>query len=199
MYRKSIIDKISYVFAILAVIGISIIIAFFARRSYDRSVQLKVMSEYEARLAQLSKEDLDHNSYVSSTEYKALDGETLAILSLDRLNIKVSVAEGIGKDTLRISAGHFEETAMPGEGNFSIAGHSSMVYTCLFNSLHKAVVGDIINVTSTNGKHSYIVSDIVTVDPTDMEYLETTNESVITIVTCTNSGKNRLIIRGIEI
>lgn len=197
--RQSIIDRISYVFALIAVIGIAIIIAFFARRARDRSVQLKVIREYENRLAMLNKEGLDHNSYISSNEYKALDGETLAILSLDRLNIKVSVAEGIASDTLRISAGHFEETAMPGEGNFSIAGHSSMIYTCLFNSLHKAVVGDIINVTSTNGKHSYIVSEIITVDPTDMEYLDNTNESVITIVTCTNSGKNRLIIRGIEI
>ena len=126
-----------------------------------------------------------------------VNGIALCVIELKKAN--VSVAEGIDKDVLRISAGHFPDSAMPGEGNFSIAGHSSRIYTCLFNDMHKAVIGDTILVDTRNGTHRYLISDIKTVDPDDLFVIQDTRESVITIVTCTNSGKNRLIIRGVEV
>ena len=78
-----------------------------------------------------------------------------------------------------------------------------MLYTCLFNDLDNAVIGDNITVTTKNQKVNYIISDILTLDPEDVYVVEDTNESIITIVTCekfTNfrGGNKRLVIRGIE-
>ena len=65
--------------------------------------------------------------------------------------------------------------------------------------MRDAVVGDTIDVTTKTGKHEYIVSSITTVEPDEVEIIDHVNESIITIVTCTNGGKERLIIRGIEV
>jgi len=180
-------------------VGAALLGGYLFRRNLDRDKQLKIMAEFEAQIASSITTDDHIYTGTGTNDYTAIDGQTLAILRLDRLGIRVSVAEGIEKDILRISAGHFPNSDMPGDGNFAIAGHSSIVYTCLFNDIHKAVYGDIITVTTRNEIHQYIVTDIIVVDPTAVELLNSTNESVITIVTCTNSGQERLIIRGLEV
>ena len=180
-------------------VGIALLSGFLLRRNMEREKQLQIMAEFEAKIADRQSAGDHLYTGAGTSDYTAIDGQTLAILRLDRLNIKVSVAEGIEKDILRLSAGHFPGSEMPGEGNFAIAGHSSLVYTCLFNGMYNAVRGDIITVTTRTEKHEYVITDITVVEPTDVELLDHTNESVITIITCTNSGKERLIIRGIEV
>lgn len=184
---------------VLAVIGLAFIGGFFIRRALDRKQQLKMMEAYEKRMAELGEESDHHYVGGLDPDIKYVDGDTIAILRLDRLGIKVAVTQGTDKDALRVSAGHFNGGDMPGEGNFAIAGHSSLIYTCLFNKMHDAVVGDEIDVLSDTGKHRYVVSEIRVASPYETDVVEHTNESVLTIVTCTNNGKERLIIRGVEV
>lgn len=183
------------------VVGLAMTAGFFARRYKERQTQLRVMAAFEEKIASAHQLDNDHayTGSMSTSHIDIPDGDTIAILELERLGIKVSIAQGIDKDVLHISAGHFPGTAMPGQGNFAIAGHSSMVYTCLFNDLHKAVVGDKIIVTTRTGRHKYLISEIKVVSPTDTELLNPTRESIISIITCTNKGRERLLLKGIEI
>lgn len=188
----------------ILVLGLSILIGFFIRRGIDRKNELQLMASFEERLAKLKDSGLDHHytgGTVETPEYSEmsyLNGDVIAILSLDRLGIKVAVTEGVGKETLRISAGHFPGGDMPGEGNFSVAGHSSFVYTCLFNDLHKAVEGDEIDVFTEKGRFRYIVTDVMSVSPDRVDLVDHTDKSILTIVTCNSGGTERLIIRGIE-
>lgn len=168
-------------------------------RYQTRQIQLSIIRDFEnAYRTDLQDEDHVYTG-ARKNDYTAVEGATIAILRLDRLGIKVSIAEGTDRDVLRIAAGHFPGTAMPGNGNFSIAGHSSDEYVCLFNDIHKAVIGDEIIITTRERLHRYLVSDITVAGPEEVGYVGNTNESVITIVTCTESGTSRLIIRGIEI
>ena len=182
------------------VIGLAMTGGFFGRRYLERQTQLRVMAQFEEKLR--SDHQLDgHHEYTGSASASLVpaDGETIAILSLDRLNIKVSVVQGIDKDALRISAGKFPQSADAGFGNFAIAGHSSRVYVCLFNDLHRAEIGDVILVETRTGKHKYLVSEIRTIEPTDTSVLDPTKESILSIITCTNDGAQRLYIKGIEV
>lgn len=182
---------------LLIVLSISLSAGFYIRYRHERSAQLALFKEFEARMA--ANPELDH-SYAGSTQnFKSfLPGETIAILSVDRLDVKVTVREGIDRDVLRISAGHFPGTALPGEGNFCVAGHSSIVYTCLFNNLREAVVGDEVTVTTQTKTHIYDITEINVVNPEDTYVLNSSTESMLTIVTCTNNGSNRLIITARE-
>lgn len=196
---KAIFRLVRYTSLLCICVGMALVGGFLLRRNVERKKQLQIMADFEAGISgQLTSEEHLYTG-AGTNDYIAIEGQTLAILRLDRLDIKVSVSEGIEKDILRLSAGHFPSSELPGEGNFAIAGHSSMVYTCLFNDMHKAIRGDTITVTTRTEKHQYIVTEIFVAEPTDVELLEHANESIITIVTCTNSGKERLIIRGIEV
>lgn len=183
---------------LLIVISVSLLGGSQYAKYQIRRQQLLIMEEFEQLRERLCQEE---HTYTGAREndYTAVEGETIAILRLDRLGIRVSIAEGTEREVLKFSAGHFVGTSMPGEGNFSIAGHSSDEYVCLFNDLHKAVAGDEIIITTRHRMHRYLVTDILTAAPEETDYIRNTNESIITIVTCTDSGKTRLIIRGIEI
>ncbi len=178
--------------------SVSLISGFFIRRGYERYLQVQNMRAFEARFEKTSiKESMNHEytgSYITPDM-----GDIIAILSLERLGIKVTVVEGIEKHSLRISAGHFEESAMAGGGNFAIAGHSSVLYTCLFNKLHEALIGDRIEVLTKDAKHIYEVTGMYVVSDTELGYIGKSEESIITIVTCTDMGRRRLIIRGVEV
>ncbi|XBX10711.1 class D sortase (plasmid) [Enterocloster clostridioformis] len=183
---------------LLLVISGSLLAGSQYAKYQTRQKQLLIIEEFERLRERFRQEDHTYTG-ARDNDYTAAEGETIAILRLDRLGIRVSVAEGTDREVLKLSAGHFIGTSMPGQGNFSIAGHSSDEYVCLFNELHEAVAGDEIIVTTRQRMHRYLVTDILTAAPEETDYISNTNESIITIVTCTDSGKTRLIIRGIEI
>ncbi len=87
---------------------------------------------------------------------------------------------------------------MPGQyGNFSLAGHSSYRYNEVFNELHKISLDDEIIIKTLNNEFIYVVKDIFQVNPEDTYVLDQDNEKKeLTIVTCTNNGKNRLIVKA---
>ena len=197
MRSQKIAFYIKSILIFILVVCLSFLAGFLLKRHSERQQQLAIMESFEDQIKLLSDSDHDYTGAKKQIDY--LPGQTMAILSCERLDIKVSVAEGIGRDTLRISAGHFPDTALPGEGNFSIAGHSSLVYTCLFNKLREAELGDVITVQTHDDLLTYVIDDIQVVNPDDVWVLEDTDESILTIVTCTNSGKNRLILRASEV
>ena len=87
---------------------------------------------------------------------------------------------------------------MPGEnGNFCIAGHSSTVYNNVFNNLKNINLNDEIKITTSEGEFTYLVSEIFETEPTNVGVLNQNNDlKEMTIVTCTNGGKDRLIVKG---
>ena len=106
--------------------------------------------------------------------------------------------KSIEKQYLNHYVCHFENTAMPGEyGNFSLAGHSSYRYNEVFNELHKINLDDEIIIKTLNNEFTYVVKDIFEVNPEDTFVLDQDNEiKELTIVTCTNKGKDRLIVKA---
>ena len=87
---------------------------------------------------------------------------------------------------------------MPGEeGNFALAGHSSYIYNQVFNNLHKVNMGDKIVIKTINNQFTYIITETMEVQPSDTYVLDQDmRKKEITIVTCTNSGKQRFIVKG---
>ena len=124
--------------------------------------------------------------------------EEIGLIDIPSLNISTAIVSGTGKDQIRYYVGHFENTSMPGEnGNFCIAGHSSTVYNNIFNDLYKIKMDDEIIITTSNGEFTYVVNEIFETEPTNMNVLNQDNDiKELTIVTCANQGKDRLIVKG---
>lgn len=127
-------------------------------------------------------------------------GTVLARLSIPALHLDTSVLEGSMDETLARSAGHIEETPLPGEpGNVGIAGHRDTT----FRALRDVRVGDRLALTTTRGIRHYRVRNTWVVAPEEVWVLEDTQTPAVTLVTCypftfLGHAPQRFIVRATE-
>ena len=119
------------------------------------------------------------------------------VIVIEDLNIKAPVLEGTDNDVLSRAVGHFPDTGEPGQGNYCIAGHSSVLYKEYFNRLKNVRDGMEIQLFDKEKNcYVYSVCDSFIVDPGDTWILEDKGDVRITIVTCTDDGSQRLVVVG---
>ena len=119
---------------------------------------------------------------------------------IPRLNIKVPVLEGTSSKQLQVSAGHFGGTGALGKGNFCICGHNSTIYAEIFNDLDQIQIGDemyLVDNDANRTKYLYIVTEYKTVEPNQVEVLNDYGDNRLTVISCTDDGKQRQVVVGI--
>jgi sortase A len=136
------------------------------------------------------------NDYHQANEER--DNLPLAILSIDKLDLKVPVYNGTDEINLNRGAGRIKGTArIDQSGNLGIAAHRDG----FFRVLKDIELGDSIEMLTTKGKKEFVVSSITIVDPTDISVLAPTDDSTITLVTCypfyfVGHAPKRYIVKG---
>ena len=122
----------------------------------------------------------------------------LAVLSIEKFDLKVPVYNGTDEINLNRGAGRIEGTAwIDSPGNLGIAGHRDG----FFRDLKDIEVGDSIDMLTHQGNSEFVVSSITIVDPTDVSVLAPTDASTITLVTCypfyfVGHAPKRYIVKG---
>ncbi len=177
---------------ILIIMGLLICVGSLSIKGYSKYLENKSTRSFEEKIDKSSDETKEDDF----SNVKA--GDEIAIINIPSINLNTVVIESIEKEYLNHYVCHFENTAMPGQyGNFSLAGHSSYRYNEVFNEAHKISLGDEIIIKTLNNEFTYIVNDILEVNPEDTYVLDQDNEiKELTIVTCTNKGKDRLIVKA---
>ncbi len=126
------------------------------------------------------------------------DDAPLAILSIDKLDLKVPVYNGTDEINLNRGAGRIKGTAkIDSSGNLGIAAHRDG----FFRVLKDIRIGDSIDMLTHQGKTEFVVSSITIVDPTDVSVLAPTDDPSITLVTCypfyfVGHAPKRFIVKG---
>ncbi len=129
-------------------------------------------------------------------------GRALTRLEVRRLGIDVVVVEGTTAEALRNGAGHYEETAYPGErGNVSIAGHRT-TYGAPFNRIDELIPGDLIVLTTPVEKFEYrVIARPWVVEPTDWSPIRDypMKTSLLTLTSCAPEGSDtlRIVVRAL--
>ena len=177
---------------ILIIVGLLICVGSLSIKGYSKYLENKATKSFEEKIDKNTKESKED----AFTNIKA--GDEIAIINIPSIKLNTVVVESIEKQYLKHYVCHFENSAMPGQyGNFSLAGHSSYRYNEVFNELHKISLEDEKIIKTLNNEFTYVVKDIFEVDPEDTYVLDQDNEKKeLTIVTCTNNGKNRLIVKA---
>ena len=117
-----------------------------------------------------------------------------------RLDIRVPVLEGTGSKQLQVSAGHFEGTGALGKGNYCICGHNSTIYAEIFNDLDRIRIGDemyLIDKDDERTRYTYVVTEYRTVEPDETWVLDNFGDNRLTVISCTDDGKQRQVVVGI--
>lgn len=186
--RKTKVISITLILLGLIIISYTIIAKYFSIYK-----QNEITKSYEKKIEYAKK------APKNSSQNNNQASDTIGILTIDKIDLKVAVNEGTDDKTLKYSVGHFKDTAMPGEkGNFSVAGHRNYTFGEYFNRLDELENGDEITIETINGTYKYIVYNKEVVLPEQVEVLNPTKDSTMTLITCTPIRKatHRLIINA---
>ena len=116
----------------------------------------------------------------AATPAPAQDGNAFFTLSI--LNDTISVAYGVGENTLEKTPGWLTTSALPGEDGMCVVyGHRNRNH---LKVLEKVTVGDIITATKDGIAYTYAVSDIVIYENTSDWRLPTLDGRTLVLVTC---------------
>lgn len=155
-------------------------------------------------LSQLQEVEINNEKEEKSV-FTASDGkqyETIGSVKIPKLNLNYPILSETSVALLKISPCRFYGPEKANEvGNLCIAGHNYKNEQ-FFSKVPELVVGDIIEITDVNGKTvKYSVYDKYTVVPDDTNCTNqnTNGKRIITLITCTNDNKKRVIVHAKEI
>lgn len=131
-------------------------------------------------------------------EYK---GYTVAAkLEIQKIHLETYILQNYSIEALNISVTKFWG-ANPNEiGNFCIAGHNFQNEN-MFRNLKNLQTGDRLFISDNKiGRIEYEIYDIYKVNPNDVSCLtqETGGRREVTLITCTNDSKQRIIVKARE-
>lgn len=121
--------------------------------------------------------NLDYAQYSKSPKVESKIGT----LKFKELNKSMPMVEGTEKSSLKLGAGHFIGSVLPGvKDNTVIAGHRETV----FKSLGKLKIGHRVIAVTSAGTFTYQVTGTRIVDADDRTVIVPTDEAILTLITC---------------
>lgn len=193
-------NKVHKVIYFLLIIALIVVVILIARKELtsrnNENLNKEVLSEFNniTNTNQIGELTLNGYDVIGKVKIPKIDIE-YPILNLETSNpeeTKVPMRYGI----VKYWGGNVNDY-----GNLSIAGHNNYNGT-MFGKTKKLEIGDIVELTDlTNRTIQYKIYDIFVTDPNDVSILKTEDETVreVTLITCTNGNKERLILKAREI
>lgn len=193
---------IFYVLLIAAIVVIGMIV-------YKYGSNQKNEKESQEAVEAFSNIDFSNNEEESGSqiqlEYKGY--KVIGIVKIPKINIEYPILEienidpESAKAPMKLSIIKYWGENVNDYGNLSIAGHNNKDGT-MFGKTKKLQKGDIVELTDLKGQTiQYSIYDIFVTDPNDVNILLPKDELVreVTLITCTNGNKQRLILKAKEI
>lgn len=158
----------------------------------------------EEQEEQVEEEQSQEEPIQNTETYVSTDGveyTTEAVLKIPSINIEYPVLSNTSPDLLFVSLNKYWGPNPNEVGNYCIVGH---YYESgkMFGKLHKLNNGDTAELTDLSGNTvTYQVYNKFIVEPTDTKCTSqlTNGKRELTLITCTNHGKQRLVVKLREI
>lgn len=154
-------------------------------------------------LSETLYQEEERNTITSGTvkDSKGNSYSIVGIVNIPKINSRYPIIAETTDALLKVSVCKFWG-ANPNEvGNLCIVGHNYK-NSKFFSKVPTMVVGDIVEITDLSGKTlQYKAYDIYTVDPSDTRCTTqiTNGKKEVTLITCTNDAKQRVIVKCTEV
>ncbi len=103
-------------------------------------------------------------------------------IEIPSINLKAPIVEGTTLEILASSVGHFENTSDK-KGNIGLAAYNDGARTNFFKDLKNVKIGDEIFYVCKDFKETYIIDTIEIILNTNWNYLKSSDEDKITLIT----------------
>lgn len=208
MRKKIIHINIKIIMIIISIIAI--LIAIILKKSRDNADEImytKIESINYSKELIINKDEEKEKTKnkIELKEYQNMPQDMkgykiIGKIESEKINLNQYILEETNKKTLNVSVTKLYGPKINNIGNFCIIGHN-YINSKMFGNIKKLEIGDIIKITDTYDRTiEYKVYDIYTTNPKDTSCLsqQTQGEREITLITCTFTGLNRLIVKAVE-
>lgn len=205
--KLKIYKSIIYILLIIA----SVVIGMIIYKYGSNQINEKESQEIIATFNQIDKEKDEENEQPENEEneiqleYKGY--KIIGTVKIPKINIEYPILE-IGdidpesaKKPMKLSIIKYWGENVNDYGNLSIAGHNNKDGT-MFGKTKKLQVGDIVELTDLTGRTiDYSIYNIFVTNPNDVSILLPQEEKIreVTLITCTNGNKQRLILKAKQV
>lgn len=193
---KKVCNVIILVLVIVAIVISVIIFNKYMENYQNEKKKDNLISEINSQLGDLNT---DENREMPYIEYEGY--QVIGIIKIEKINLLYPILNVNNEDSMKKSITKFYGDKLNQEGNVTLAGHNNFDGT-MFGKLKDLEIGDKITILDLNN-HSitYEIFNKYVTDPNDVSIVNSTKEGIkeITLVTCTNGNKNRLIIKAKEV
>ena len=164
----------------------------------------KIESNIQSVLQEIKKEKQSNPNQIDVI--KEIDEEiegykVVGIINIPKINIAYPILEKTNKESLKLSITKFWGEKINQKGNVVLAGHNNL-NNKMFGKIDRLENGDIIELTDSQMVAvEYQVFDKYIIDPNDINCIFPVEENTreVTLITCTNRDKNRLVVKAREI
>lgn len=189
---------------VLSIIGVILVVVSLFLDFKAKSIKDNLIRDYEARVEENNKNKIAEGNVEGENKisegYKNNNSATnnlgtIAILKISSIDLEAPIVNG--EDNLKYVVAKYRNSPNFGEkGNTILAGHNNMAGS-IFKNLYKVKLGDIVEVQYGNKIFKYKITQKEIIEPNDSSLLtQDLSKKEITLITCTNRAKQRLILNG---
>lgn len=186
----------------IAILGILFCIAFYVGIGIYKENKIKLVEENKVVVEKVAKEVPIIKVIpveIETVPKTYMDYEVIAKLEIPKINLETNVLKDYTADGMKVCSSKFFGPEPNEVGNFCIAGHNYEQEN-MFNHLINLEKGDELYLTDNkNGKITYSIYDIYRVKPQNTAPIgqETNGNKIVTLITCVNYSRSRLIVQAI--
>ena len=187
------------IIAVLIVALIVVVAMIVIRYGGNYLNEKEVSSSLETIEEELNKEETQQSESLPELEFKGYKRE--GIIEIPKINIKYPIIDHTNEETMKVSITKFWGPQANEIGNYTVAGHNNKDGT-MFGKTKYLQIGDKIKLTNLkNETIEYEIFKIYSIDPDDVSCVESVENGTreITLITCTNGHKNRLVTKARQI
>ena len=149
----------------------------------------------------LQQEDKNTITSGKFTDSNGNEYSVVGVVNIPKINSKYPIIAETTDPLMKVSVCKFWGSNPNKVGNLCIIGHNYK-NSKFFSKVPTMVVGDIVEITDLSGRTlQYKAYDIYTVDPSDTRCTSqlTQGKKEVTLITCTNDTKQRVIVKTTEV
>ena len=179
----------------LLIVGIMLVIKYGGNYKNEKEIKNSLDSITE------TIENNNTTNEITSADIKFKGYNVEGIIEIPKINIKYPVIDHTDEKTMKVSVTKFWGPKPNEIGNYTIAGHNNRDGT-MFGKTKRLKIGDVIKITGLNNQTiEYKIFDIYSIDPNNVSIVNSVNSDTreVTLITCTNGHKNRLITKARQI
>lgn len=187
------------IIAVLIVALIVVVAMIVIRYGGNYLNEKEVSSSLETIEEELNKEETQQSESLPELEFKGYKIE--GIIEIPKINIKYPIIDHTNEETMKVSITKFWGPQANEIGNYTVAGHNNKDGT-MFGKTKYLQIGDKIKLTNLkNETIEYEIFKTYSIDPDDVSCVESVENGTreITLITCTNGHKNRLVTKARQI